>query len=150
MYPWLLISARILHIVPIFIPHLSFCIIITEHKVKSTLSISPCHDPELTLSTAYTEYSIHRVQHTPGTAYTEYSIHRVQHTPSTAYTEHRIHWVQHSPKIVCLLFILTITSWPLNVASASSVPPYKIDRHQPALYESSKVMSPHHIPTVAS
>ena len=32
-----------------------------------------------------TEYSIHRVQHTPSTAYTEYSIHRVQHTLSTAY-----------------------------------------------------------------
>ena len=57
-----------------------------EHKVKSSLSISPCHHHELTLSTAYTEYSIHRVQHTPSTAYTEYSIHRVQHTPSTAYT----------------------------------------------------------------
>jgi len=44
--------------------------IIAEHKVKSSLSISPCHDHELTLSTAYTEYSIHRVQ-----SYTEYSIH---------------------------------------------------------------------------
>jgi len=31
-----------------------------------------------------TEYSIHRVQHTPSTAYTEYSIHRVQHTLSIA------------------------------------------------------------------
>jgi len=39
--------------------------IITEHKVKSSLSISPCHDHELTQSTAYTEYSIHLVQHTP-------------------------------------------------------------------------------------
>jgi len=59
--------------------------IIAEHKVKSFLSISPCYDHELTLSTAHTEYSIHRVQHTLSTAYTEYSIHRVQHTPSTAY-----------------------------------------------------------------
>jgi len=33
--------------------------IIAEHKVKSSLSISPCHDHELTLSVAYTEYSIH-------------------------------------------------------------------------------------------
>ena len=33
-----------------------------------------------------TEYSRHRVQHTPSTAYTEYSIHWVQHTPSTAST----------------------------------------------------------------
>jgi len=33
--------------------------IIAEHNVKSSLSISPCHDHELTPSTAYTEYSIH-------------------------------------------------------------------------------------------
>jgi len=46
-----------------------------EHKVKSSLPISPCHDHELTLSAAYTECSIHRVKHTPSTAYTEYSIH---------------------------------------------------------------------------
>ena len=81
--------------------------IIAEHKVKSSFCICPCHDHELTPSTAYTEYSIHRVQHTlcmaytklsmvrvqqaPSTAYTEYSIHRVQHTPSTAYTEYSIH-----------------------------------------------------------
>src|SRR5882757_4912419 len=57
--------------VPIFIPHLSFSTIIAEHKVKSSLSISPCNDHELTLSTAYTEYSIYRVQHTPSTAYTQ-------------------------------------------------------------------------------
>ena len=96
--------------IPIFIPYLSFSTIIAEHKVKSSLSISPCHDHELTLSTAYTEDSIHRVQHTPSTVYTEYSIHRVQHTPSTAYTEYSIHRVQHTPKIVCHPFILTITS----------------------------------------
>jgi len=35
--------------------------IITEHIVKASLSISPSHDPELTLSTAYTEYCIHCV-----------------------------------------------------------------------------------------
>jgi len=45
--------------------------IIAEPKVKSSLSISPCHDHELTPSTAYTEY-----KNTPSTAYTEYSIHR--------------------------------------------------------------------------
>jgi hypothetical protein len=44
--------------------------IIAENKVKSSLSISPCHDHELSPSIAYTKYSIHRVQHT-----TEYSIH---------------------------------------------------------------------------
>jgi len=46
-----------------------------EHKDKSSLPISQCHLHELTLSAAYTEYSIHRVQHTPSTAYTKYSIH---------------------------------------------------------------------------
>jgi hypothetical protein len=42
--------------------------IIAEHKVKSSLSITLCHDHEWTLSTAYTEYSIPQVQHTPSTA----------------------------------------------------------------------------------
>ena len=45
--------------------------IIAEHKVKSSLSICPCHDHELTPSPAYIEYSIHRIQHTPNTAYTQ-------------------------------------------------------------------------------
>ena len=35
--------------------------IIAEHKVKSSLSISPCHNHELAPSIAYTEYSKHRV-----------------------------------------------------------------------------------------
>jgi len=30
-----------------------------EHKVESSLSIFPCHRHELTLSAAYTEYSVH-------------------------------------------------------------------------------------------
>jgi hypothetical protein len=63
-----------------------------EHKAKSSLSISPCHHHEVTLSAAYTEYRIHRVQHTA--------------------------------KIVCHLFILTISRQPLNVALASGVPLY--------------------------
>jgi len=62
--------------------------IITEHKVKSSCSISPCHDHELTPCTAYMEYSIHRVQHTPNTAYTEHSMREVQHSLSTASTHH--------------------------------------------------------------
>jgi len=65
-------------------------------------------------------------------------------------TEYSIHRVQHPPKIVCLPFIHMITCWPLNVASASGVPPYTIDRHQPALHESLKVKAHCHIPTVAS
>jgi hypothetical protein len=43
------------------------------------------------------------------------------------------HQVQHPQKIVCLPFIRIITSCPLNVASTSSVPPYMIDCHLPAL-----------------
>jgi len=35
------------------------CTIIAEHTVKSFLPISPFHEHELTLSTTYTEYSIH-------------------------------------------------------------------------------------------
>jgi hypothetical protein len=45
--------------------------IIAEHKVKSSLSISSCHEHELTQSTAYIEYNIHRVQHTPSTVCTQ-------------------------------------------------------------------------------
>jgi len=119
--------------------------IIAEHKVKSFISISPCHDHELTPST-----SIHRVPHTPSTTYTEYHIHRVPHTPSTTYTKYYIHQVQHTPESVCVPFILRITSGPLNVTQASSMPLYTIDRHQPARHESSKVQSPCHIPTFAS
>jgi len=77
--------------------------IIAEHKFKSSLRIPPCHDHELTPSC---------------------SIHRVQHTPSATYTVSSIHPVQYTPKIVCRPFILTITSWPLNVASTSGMPPY--------------------------
>jgi hypothetical protein len=45
--------------------------IIAEHKVKSSLLISPCHNHELTPSTAYIQYNIHRVQHTLSTASTQ-------------------------------------------------------------------------------
>jgi hypothetical protein len=45
-----------------------------EYEVNSSLSISSCHDQELTPSTAYTIYSIHSVQHTLSTAYTPYCI----------------------------------------------------------------------------
>jgi len=108
--------------------------IIAEHIVKSSLSNSACHDHELTPSTACTEFSIHRVQHTPSIAYTEYSI----------------HWVQHPPNIGDLSFIVMTTSWPFNVALASSVPPYIIYRHQPALHGCSTVNSFCHIPTDGS
>jgi hypothetical protein len=105
-----------------------------KHKVESSVSISPCHDHELTSNIAYIVYNINQVQHTPSTAYTEYSIHRRQ----------------HPPRIVCLLFILMITSSLLNVASSSRMPPYTFDCHQLAPHVSSQVKSPSHIPTFAS
>jgi len=69
---------------------------------------------------------------------TEYSIHQVPHTPSTPDTEYSIHRVQYPSKIACLPFIFMITSWPLNVALDSGVPPYIIDRHQPTQHVRSK------------
>ena len=64
--------------------HVHKSTIIAEQNVKSSLSISPCHDDELTPSTEYTE--------------------------RTAYTNYIISEVQHSPKIVRLPFILMIRS----------------------------------------
>ena len=60
------------------------CTIIAEHLVKSSHSITPCNDHELTPSTAYPKYSLSW----------EYSISRV---------------LQHPPKIVCHPFMITIT-----------------------------------------
>jgi len=80
----------------------------------------------------------------PVQAYTEYSIHWAQHTPSPAYTEYSI------PMFVCLPFILMITSWPLNVASAPGVPPYTINGLQLSRHEHWNVKSPCHIPTILS
>jgi hypothetical protein len=103
------------------------CIIIAEHKVRSSISVSPCHDHELTPSTAYTKYNMLRPSHTPTITYTEYiltlsrCIHRVHAyteyicTPSTcihqvhAYTEYMrtpntcVHRVQHTPSPVSTL-----------------------------------------------
>jgi len=104
------------------------------HQVQSSLSVFPCHHHEFTMSAAYTEYSIHRVQHTPNTAYTVYSIHRVQHTP----------------RIVCHPLILTIPCWPLNVASASGILPYRYTPTNQLSIWASKVMSPCHSATVWS
>jgi hypothetical protein len=94
--------------------------------------------------------SWHWVQHIQSTAYTKYSIHQVQYILSSAYTKYSIHQVQHPPQIVCLPYILRTMSWPLNLALASSMPPYTIDCYQPALHESWKVKLPCTIPTIAS
>jgi len=60
-------------------------------KVKPSLFICPCHDHELTPSTAYTMYSIHELQHTPSTASTQdclFSIHSHDHqlTPECSFS----------------------------------------------------------------
>jgi len=104
--------------ISIFLIHIST--IITEHKVKSSLSISPCHDQDLTPSTV-----LHWVQHTPSTAHCKYSIHREQHTPNTACTEY------------CLLSLHSdvyelTPDRSFSFRSAS----LQIDWHQPALHKS--------------
>ena len=106
-------------------PSLSFSYTTLSSSQKTKLS-----HPSLSLHAMIMSW--HWVQHTLSTTYTKHSIHRVQDTPSTAFS------------------ILMITSWPLNVASASGVPPYMIDHHQPARQESSNVKSPCHISTFAS
>jgi len=68
-------------------PSLSFSSA-TLPSLQNTKLSHPSLSLHVIIMSAYTEYSIHRVQHTPSTAYTEYSIHRVQHTPSTAYTKY--------------------------------------------------------------
>jgi len=70
-----------LHPPSLFLVHYST--IIAEHIVESSLSISPCHDFQLTLSTTYTKSGIHQVQYTLSTVYTKYN-----HTLSTGYTEY--------------------------------------------------------------
>jgi len=118
--------------------------IIAEHKVKSSLSISPCHNHELTPSTAYTKYSVYRVQHAPSTAYTKYSIHQVQHTQSTTYTEYSIYprsfvfpaflWSRVDPWME-LQVLASVATWSTVI--------------KPALHESSNLKLPCHSPTVA-
>jgi len=84
------------HLHPTSLVVVHYSMILAQYKVLSFLSISPCHEHQSTLSTAYPKYSIHQVQQTPSTAYTKYSIHQVQHTPSTTYTKYNTYWVQHS------------------------------------------------------
>jgi len=64
-------------------------------------------------------------------------------------TECSMHRVQHTPEIVFLPFIITISSWPLNVASASSVPPSRSTTTSQFSISASKVKSRHQIPTVS-
>ena len=127
-FRWSLIAACILHIVLIFIPHLSLSHPRLYHHRKNTKLSRP------SLSHHAIIMSWHWVKHTPSVAYTEYSIHRVQPTP----------------KIVCRPFILSISRRPLNVASASGVPPYRSTATSLFSTRASKVKSPRHIPTVST
>jgi len=61
------------------------------------------------------------MEHTPSTAYTEYSIHRVHHTPSTAYTEYSIYWVIHTPRTASSQDRLSPTPKPVSHPSADHV-----------------------------
>jgi len=87
---------------------------------------------------SYPPYHSH--QHPPSLSFSSTTQPSSQNTklshPSLSLHDMIMSWhrVQHPPKIVCLPFILMITRWPLSVASAPSVPPYTIDRHQPALH----------------
>jgi hypothetical protein len=56
-YPLVIASFSFVSPISLFLVHNST--IIAEHKAKPSLSISPCQEHELTLSTAYTEDSIH-------------------------------------------------------------------------------------------
>jgi len=69
---------------------------------------------------------------------------------SWVHTVHCIYRVQHPPKTACVRFIVTITWWLMEQASAFAVPPYTIDHDQPSLHETLIVMSPYHMPAVAS
>jgi len=84
---------------PHLLPSLSFSFSILPLPKNTKLSDrSPCHDQESSPSTAYTEYSLHQVQHTLSTAYTAYCIHRVLHHPKI---DCLLRPASHSPDDVC-------------------------------------------------
>jgi len=76
-----------------------------------------------------TKYSIHQVQHTLSTAYTEYSIHWVLHPPRDASSQDRLSLAPSQSRIsrqtmlYSTLYIPTITCWPINTVSAPVAPP---------------------------
>ena len=82
--------------------------IIAEHKVQSSLSISPCDDHELTPSTAYTEYYIHCVLAS--------SHDRLSPAPSQSL-------ISRQTMLYSILYISTITSYTMNRVSAPVAPP---------------------------
>jgi len=98
------------------------CTIVAEDKVKSSLSISPCHNHKSTPSTVYTEYSIHPGQHMPSGAYTKYSIHQVQHTPSIVSTQDcvfSLHSQNYEKAVGCSLNIRTASQHDRQPSASS-------------------------------
>jgi len=64
LYPWFLISASILHIVPIFIPHLSLSYPQLYHHRRTQSSVIPLY-LSVSWSRVDTECSIHWAHHPP-------------------------------------------------------------------------------------
>jgi len=96
LHPRFLTFSSILHIICIFIFHLSVLSTTPTLLQQRKLSYpSLCLDAMITswyliqqiLSQAYTEYSVYRVQYTPSTVKTEYSIYAVLFISRTVYTE---------------------------------------------------------------
>jgi hypothetical protein len=100
--------------------------ILMEYTVKSSLAISPCHDPDLSQYIAYTENCLHLVEHSLSAVFTKDSLHRVLHTLSTAYTQYSTCQERHSPIIVWLPIILMILCWPVNGPSVWSYFPAQL------------------------
>jgi len=72
LYPWFPTSSQdCSHHYPLFLFFVHKTTILAELNVKSSISTSPWHGHELTPSAAYTEYTIHWVQHPPTTAATQ-------------------------------------------------------------------------------
>jgi len=98
------------------------------------------------------KFALHILSETPGGFQWLKYILLMKHsiTPSAAYTKWSVHLAQHTPKIVCPPVMLTIPSWPLSVASASSVPLYRSNTTSQLSIQTSQVKAPCHILIVAS
>jgi len=100
-------------------PHVSLLLILNstitlEYAVKSLLSISPFRDHQLTPSTVHSEYRVHRVQHILSTTLSQ-------------------DWLSPNPRqsllprhtmLFSVLYIPTITSWPMNTVPGPILLPF--------------------------
>ena len=109
-----------------------------SHLLVSSISFSSSCPPISFSSTTLPSSQNTKLSHPPVSLQAMImSWHQVLRTRSRVYTKYSIHRVPHPCKIVCLLFIYITTSWPLNVASTNSKPPYTIDCYHPALHKRS-------------